>query len=95
MKKIFFSVISLLLVFSLTACNGTFTQGTLATRPTRIEATVPSDVPEEELFKVTLMLNGAPIQENEAFYLAYKKMEIYAEWYDGQSYYIAKFDRKY
>lgn len=92
MKKILFTVISLLLVFSLTACNGTFIQGTMATRPTRIEATVPPEVPEEELFKVTLLLNGDTIDKNEAFYKSFLAMEIFAEWYDGQSYYIAKFD---
>lgn len=94
MKKIVFTVISLLLVFSLAACDamGSYHEGTQATRPTRIEATVPDDVPEEELFKVTLQLNGAPITENEAFYAAFLSMEIHAQWFDGQSYYVAEFD---
>lgn len=87
-------MIALLLVFSLTACSAItdYHEGNKETRPTRIEATVPPETPEEELFKVTLMLNGDPIQENLAFYAEFLNMEIYAQWNDGYSCVVAPFD---
>ena len=87
-------LIALLLVFSLTACDAIteFNQGQQQTRPTLIEATVPPEVPEEELFSVTLRLNGEPIDQNPAFYAMFLNMEIFAQWKDDFSCYIAKFD---
>ena len=94
MKKILNMIVIFLLVFSLTACDAItqFNEGQQATRPTLIEATVPPETPEEELFTVTLKLNGDPIKENMAFYAMFLNMEIYAQWNDGYSCVIAPFD---
>ena len=94
MKRIVCFTLCVLLVFGLVGCDaiGTFNPGAQSTRPSWVEATVPPDVPEEELFKVTLQLNGESIDQNASFYAVFLSMEIYAQWFDGQSYYIARFD---
>lgn len=94
MKRFANLFFALLLVFSLTACDAItdYHEGNQQTRPTLIEATVPTDVPEEELFTVTLRLNGDSIRENSAFYATFLNMQIYAQWNDGYSCVIAPFD---
>jgi len=92
--------VALVLVFSLIGCSEIVTTqvGTQATRPTYVVVEPPAeDIPEEELFTVTLHLNGKPITEDAYFYqmfkdLAAKKDGIYAQWNDGYSYFVAKFD---
>lgn len=96
MKKSVKILVALVLVFCLTACDAItdYHEGNQQTRPTRIEATVPEDVPEEELFTVTLRLNGESIRENAAFYATFLNMEIYAQWNDGYSCVIAPFNEE-
>ena len=94
MSKALKILVALLLIFSLTACDAIteYHEGQKQTRPTLVEATVPQDVPEEELFTVTLRLNGESISQNSAFYAMFLNMDIYAQWRDDYSCYIAKFD---
>lgn len=89
MKRIVCLMLLLSLLLSLTAC-GVYHEGS---QPSRVvEASRPADITSDEVFSVTLLLDGAPISENAGFYAQYLKMEIYAQWTDGYSYYIAKFD---
>lgn len=99
MKRSMYIFVALLLVVSLTACDAikTTQPGTQATRPTYVMDTVPEEIPEEELFTVTLHMNGKPITEDAYFHQIFKDLMakndgIYAQWNDGYSYYLAKFD---
>ena len=98
MKRAFCAFLALVMVFGLVGCESItdWHEGTQATRPTYVYVPPVEDVPEEELFTVTLMINGTPITENETFYQMYKdllaKKDLYAQWNDGYSYYLAKFD---
>lgn len=99
MKKILSVFLTLVLVFGLIGCDAiTTTQvGTQSTRPTYVMDTVPPEVPEEELFTVTLYLNGKPITEDPYFHQIFKELlakqeSVYAQWNDGHSFYLAKFD---
>lgn len=99
MKRLVCALLALVLVFGLAACDD-ITQhheGTQATRPTYVMETVPDEIPEEELFTVTLQMNGRPITEDAYFHqifldLMAKKDGIFAQWNDGYSFYLAKFD---
>lgn len=99
MKRIFCAFLALVLSFGLVGCDAiTTTQvGTQSTRPTYVMDTVPPEIPEEELFTVTLQLNGKPITEDAYFHQIFKELMakndgIYAQWNDGYTYYLAKFD---
>ena len=60
MKRVFCAFLALVMVFSLVGCDAiTSTHvGEQATRPTYVYVPPVEDVPEEELFTVTLMING-------------------------------------
>ena len=99
MKRILSAILALILVFGLVGCDAiTTTQvGTQSTRPTYVMDTIPEEIPEEELFTVTLMLNGQPITEDPYFHQIFKELVakndgVYAQWNDGFSFYLAKFD---
>ena len=70
MKRAFCAFLALVMVFGLVGCESItdWHEGTQATRPTYVYVPPVEDVPEEELFTVTLMINGTPITENETFY---------------------------
>ena len=99
MTRILSALLALILVFGLVGCDAiTTTQvGTQSTRPTYVIDTIPEEIPEEELFTVTLMLNGQPITEDPYFHQIFKELVakndgVYAQWNDGFSFYLAKFD---
>lgn len=100
MKRVFCAFLALVMVFSLVGCDAiTSTHvGEQATRPTYVYVPPVEDVPEEELFTVTLMINGKPIKEDATFYAMYRDMlakkDVYAQWNDGYSFYLAKFDEE-
>ena len=94
MKRLICLLLVLIMLLGLTAC-GEYTEGSTATRETYVEIPPDSVDPEDELTSsVTLMVNGMPIDQNPAFYVLYLEMEIYAQWYDGHTMVVSKFDEK-
>ena len=99
MKKILCLFLATVLLLGLVGCDAISDTvgGTQGTRPTYVIDTVPPEVPEEELFTVTLQLNGKPITEDAYFHQIFKELMaqndgVYAQWNDGYSFYLAKFD---
>ena len=99
MKRILCAFLALVMVLGLVGCDAikTTKPGMQATRPSYVIDTVPPEVPEEELFTVTLQLNGKPITEDAYFHQIFKDLlakndGIFAQWNDGYSFYLAKFD---
>lgn len=92
MKKLICLLLAVLMLLGLTAC-ASYTEGSTATRDSYIEMN-PGDInPEDEATSsVTLMLNGRPIKENPGFYELYLEMDIYAQWSDGYTMVVSKFD---
>lgn len=94
MKKLISLLLCIGLVLSLVAC-GEYSEGSTATRDTYVEIN-PDDIDPDaqDTSSVTLMLNDRPIEENPGFYMLYLEMEIYAQWYDGYTMVVSKFDEK-
>lgn len=92
MKKLICLLLCLAAVLPLLAC-GEYTEGSTATRDTFVQID-PGDVDPEaqDTSTVTLKLNGLPIAENPGFYSLYLEMEIYAQWFDGHTMVVSKFD---
>ena len=94
MKRIICILLCLVMLLGLTAC-AEYSEGSTATRDSYVEIPPDSVDPEDEMTSsVTLMLNGRPIEENPGFYMLYLEMEIYAQWYDGHTMVVSKFDEK-
>lgn len=94
MKKLICLLLCLSTLLSLAAC-GEYVEGSTATRDTYVEID-PGEVDPnaQDTSTVTLMLNGLPIAENPGFYALYLEMEIYAQWYDGHTMVVSKFDEQ-
>lgn len=94
MRRIICLLLVLLLVFSLSAC-GEYVEGSVATRDTYVEIDPGGvDVNAQDTSTVTLKLNGMPIKENPSFYALYLEMDIYAQWTDGHTMVVSKFDEE-
>lgn len=94
MKKLFSILLALLLIFAMAGC-GEYTEGSTATRDTYVEIDPGEVDPDaEDTSTVTLMLNGMPITESPGFYAMYLEMEIYAQWSDGHTVVVSKFDEQ-
>ena len=94
MKKLICILLCLIFVLSLVAC-GEYTEGSTASRETMVTIN-PDDVDPDaqDTSTVTLKLNGMSIAENPGFYALYLEMEIYAQWFDGYTMVISKFDEQ-
>lgn len=93
MKKYICILLALALFLGLTGC-GEYTEGSTVTRPTYIE--MPPDInPDDEMTSsVKLRVNGMDITQSPEFYMLFMEMEIYAQWTDGYSMVVSKFDDK-
>lgn len=95
MKKIICFLLCLVTLLSLAAC-GEYSEGTTVSRETQdtiIEIPPDSVDPDDpNTSVVTLKVNGMPIMETSGFYMLYLEMDIYAQWSDGHTMVIAKFD---
>ncbi len=94
MKKIICLLLALCSLCTLVAC-GSYTEGSTATRDSFIQID-PDDIDPEaqDISSVTMTLNNRPIEENPGFYELFLDLDIYAQWSNGYTTVIAKFDEK-
>lgn len=94
MKKIICLLLALCSLCTLVAC-GSYTEGSTATRDSFIQID-PDDIDPNagDISSVTMTLNNRPIEENPGFYELFLELDIYAQWSNGYTTVISKFDEK-
>ena len=91
MKKIICILLAMALLLALAGC-GEYNEGSTATRDTYIEMPPDIDPDAEGVSKVTLRLDGMNITESPAFYAMFMERDFYAQWSDGYTMIVSKFD---
>lgn len=94
MKKIICVLLTAVLLLAISGC-GEYVEGSTATRDTYVEIDPGGvDINAQDTSTVTLLLNGLPITESPGLYEIFMNMEIYAQWSDGHTVVVSKFNEE-